>query len=58
MHKIGTNCKLLLEYLQMEKKKDWHRCARGIVALRQSYSDELIRPSLLPGTTLRSKFLF
>ena len=42
MQKIGNNCSLLLEFLQREKSKDWHRTARGIVALRKVYNDELI----------------
>lgn len=42
MQKIGNNCKLLLEFLQREKSRDWHRSAKGIVALRKTYSDELI----------------
>lgn len=42
MQKIGDNCQLFLELLQQERSKDWHRAARGIVALRRSYSDELI----------------
>lgn len=42
MQKIGNNCSLLLEFLQQEKSRDWHRSAKGIVALRKTYSDELI----------------
>ena len=42
MQKIGDNCKLFLEFLQQARSKDWHRIARGIVALRKSYSDALI----------------
>lgn len=45
--KIGKNCQLFVDNLKQVKTKDWHRAARGIVALRKNYSDELIDKACL-----------
>lgn len=42
MQQIGNNCSLLLELLQQTRVNDWQRCARGIIALRKVYNDDLI----------------
>ncbi len=42
MKQIGNNCSVMLSYLQQEHKADWYRTVRGIIKLRNIYSDEAI----------------
>jgi transposase len=42
MQDMGDNCKLMLVTLQKERSYDWQRRAKGIVALRKTYNDEII----------------
>ncbi len=39
---MGSNCAVILAQIQRAHKKDWHRTAKGIIKLRQFYSDEVI----------------
>jgi hypothetical protein len=47
LKRIGDNCAQMLTYLQQEHKRDWYRTAKGIVRLRQFYSDDLIDKACL-----------
>lgn len=47
LKRMGYNCAQMLAYLQQEHKRDWHRTAKGVIKLRQFYSDELIDKACL-----------
>lgn len=46
MKKIGTHANEMLIFLQTNRNKDWTRIARGILALRKDYSDEILDQAL------------
>ncbi len=47
MINMGSNCAAMLQYIQQEHKRDWHRAIKGIIALRKFYSDEVIDKACL-----------
>ena len=44
---MGSNCAAMLLLFQEEHKKDWHRAVKGIIKLRNFYSDEIIDKACL-----------
>ena len=42
MQKLGTHCVKMLEAIKTERKRDWHRPVKGIIALKKLYSDDVI----------------
>lgn len=47
MIKIGSNCELMLAFIQQEHKRDWYRVVKGIVNLKKYYSNDSIDKACL-----------